>query len=111
LTKHAWAYAALFLATFAVYSQVREFDLVDYDDPDYAGNPHIRNGLTRDGLVWALTSGEASNWFPATRPSHLMDGELFGNHAGWHHLTNVLVHSFAALLLFAFLHRFTGALR
>jgi hypothetical protein len=29
--------------------------------------------------------------------------------AGWRHLTNVLFHTLATLLLFAFLHRATGA--
>ncbi len=59
--------------------------------------------------MWALTSGEASNWFPVTRLSHLVDGQLFGADSGWHHLTSVLVHSAATLLLFAFLQRATRA--
>ena len=44
-------YLALFLATFAVYAQVRHFDFVNYDDPDYTtGNLHVRQGLTAQGL-------------------------------------------------------------
>ncbi len=58
-------YLALFLATFAVYAQVRSFDFVNYDDPDYTtGNTHVRQGLTARGLEWALTSRDAANWFP-----------------------------------------------
>ena len=102
---------ALFLATFAVYASVAHFDFVNFDDPDYVtNNPHVRNGITPDGLEWALTSGEVANWFPLTRISHILDCEIFGLRAGWHHLTNVLIHALAALLLFAFLHRATHAL-
>src|SRR5579862_76717 len=105
----SWIYLALFLSTFVVYFQVHEFAFFDYDDPDYSGNPHALGGITKDGLVWALTSGEASNWFPVTRLSHLLDNELFGTQSGLHHLSNVMIHSLATLLLFAFLHRATGA--
>ena len=34
---------------------------------------------------------------------------MFGADSGWHHLTNVWIHSLATLLLFAFLERATGA--
>lgn len=105
-----WICLALFAATFAVYAQVRHFDFVNFDDPDYAANnPHVRHGITPEGLKWAFTSGEASNWFPLTRLSHMLDGQLFGLRSGRHHLTNVLLHALAALLLFAFLHRSTRA--
>ena len=103
-------YLLLFLATFAVYSQVRHFDFVNFDDPEYVtDNNHVRTGLTWDGVAWALTSTGAENWFPLTRISHLVDYQLFGMRSGWHHLTNLLLHAFATLLLFAALKRMTGA--
>jgi len=105
-----WIYPVLFLATFVVYGQVRRFDFVDFDDQDYiTGNPHVRNGVTPEGIRWAFTSGESANWFPATRLSHMLDCQLFGLRSGRHHLVNVLFHAVAALLLFAFLRRATGA--
>jgi len=101
---------ALFLATFAVYAQVRHFDFVNFDDPDYVtGNLHVRNGITPNGIVWALTSGDAANWFPVTRLSHMLDCQLFGLRSGAHHLTSVLLHALAVVLLFAFLNRATRA--
>jgi tetratricopeptide (TPR) repeat protein len=101
----------LFLATFAVYSQVRHFDFVNFDDPEYvSGNNHVRAGLTAGGLVWAFTSFDAANWFPLTWLSHMAAYQLFGLSAGWHHLINVLIHALGSLLLFAALHRMTGAL-
>ena len=103
-------YAVLFLTTLAVYAPVAHFDFVNFDDPEYVtDNVHVRNGLTSDGIVWAFTSGEAANWFPVTRLSHLLDGELFGVRSGPDHLTNVVIHALSTLLLFAFLFRATGA--
>jgi len=103
-------YLFLILATLAVYSQTLHFDFVNFDDPDYVtNNSHVRQGITANGIEWALTSGEAANWFPVTRLSHMLDVQLFGLSAGLHHLSNVLFHIFATLLLFAFLNRATGA--
>ncbi|HEY4046404.1 MAG TPA: tetratricopeptide repeat protein [Acidobacteriaceae bacterium] len=102
-------YLALLLATFAVYAQVRHFDFVNYDDPDYtAGNLHVRQGLTAEGLRWALTSRDAANWFPVTWVSHMLDCQFFGLESAWHHLHNVLLHAQAAILLCIFLERATG---
>ncbi len=39
----------------------------------------------------------------------MLDVEIFGLDAGWHHLVNVLLHAIATLLLFAFLYRATSA--
>ena len=103
-------YLALFVATLIVYAQSAQFDFVNYDDPDYVtNNPHVRAGLTADGVRWAFTSTEAANWFPVTRLTHLLDVQLFGVAAGGPHLVNVLLHAAAAALLFAFLCAATGA--
>ncbi|MFZ2021706.1 MAG: tetratricopeptide repeat protein [Terracidiphilus sp.] len=102
-------YLTLFLATFAVYAQVRHFDFVNYDDPDYTtGNLHVRQGLTTQGLEWALTSRDAANWFPLTWVSHMLDAQFFGLDSGWDHLHNVLLHALGAIFLCVFLQRATG---
>ncbi len=103
-------YLVLFLATIAVYGQTGHFSFVNFDDPDYVlGNPHVRTGITPANVTWAFTSGDAANWFPITRLSHILDCQLFGLQSGLHHLTNVLLHAIATLLLFAFLNRATRA--
>ncbi|MBV8828360.1 MAG: glycosyltransferase family 39 protein, partial [Acidobacteriaceae bacterium] len=105
-----WIYAALFVCTVALYAQVRNFDFINYDDPEYVtGNPHVRQGLTADGIRWAFTSTQAANWFPVTRLSHMLDVEFFRLDSGIHHVVNVVIHAAAALLLFAFLERATRA--
>jgi len=91
-----------------LYAPVRRFEFVNFDDPEYVTrNIHVRGGVTLPGLGWALTSGEAANWFPVTRLSHMLDSQLFGLRSGWHHLDSVGWHALAAMLLFAFLRRAT----
>ncbi len=105
-----WIGLLLLAATVAVYSQVRHYDFVNYDDPQYVvKNAHVQAGLTAGGLLWALTSFEAANWFPLTWLSHMADYQFFGPDSGWHHLTNVWLHAFNALLLFLALKRMTKA--
>ena len=100
----------LFLTTLLVYAPVYRFGFVNFDDPDYVtNNTHVRNGLTMNGAVWAVTSTEAANWFPATRLSHLLDVEIFGLGPGGHHFTNVFLHALATVFLFAFLQAATSA--
>jgi Tfp pilus assembly protein PilF len=107
-----WGVAlVLFLATLAVYSQVRHFEFLNFDDPEYVTeNNHVRAGLSWNGVAWAFTSYDAANWFPLTWLSHMADCQFFGLSSGWHHATNVLIHALASLLLFAALKRMTGAL-
>lgn len=102
-------YLALLLVTFAVYVQVRHFDFVSLDDRVYTtDNVHVQQGLTAEGLAWALTARDDANWFPLTWVSHMLDYQLFGAKSGWHHMHNILLHALAAVLLCIFLQRATG---
>jgi len=49
------------------------------------------------------------NWHPLTTISHMLDCQLYGLKPGWHHFTNVLLHSLAAVLLFLALQQMTDA--
>lgn len=105
-----YLYLLLAAVTLAVYSQVVHFDFLNYDDPEYVtANFHVRSGFTWDGLAWAFTSFHAANWSPLTWLSHMADCQWFGMRSGWHHAGNVLLHTAAALLLFAALKRLTAA--
>jgi tetratricopeptide (TPR) repeat protein len=99
----------LAVATLSIYSQVRHFEITNYDDPDYVTeNSHVRAGITAEGVKWAFTSSYAANWIPLTWLSHMADVELWGLDGGGHHLGNVVLHVMSTLLLFAFLLRATG---
>jgi tetratricopeptide (TPR) repeat protein len=101
----------LVLATTAVYWQAREFEFVHLDDTDYVtNNPHVRNGLTRDGLVWAFTTTHSFNWHPLTWLSLMLDCHLSEEKADACHTTNLLLHIANTLLLFLVLRQMTGVL-
>jgi protein O-mannosyl-transferase len=107
-----WLALLLFAGTLALYSPVRSYDFVNYDDPDYVtANPHVPKGITADGLAWAFgrLHGDKTYWHPLTWTSHMLDCQLFGLRAGWHHMINVLFHALNAALLFGVLRQMTGA--
>lgn len=101
----------LTLLTLAVYSQVYRHGFIDFDDTVYVlQNRHVNQGLTWSGIVWAFTTGYATNWHPLTWLSHMLDCRLFGLAAGPQHLVSVLFHIVGTLLLFLVLRDLTGAL-
>ena len=101
----------LLMAVIAVYGQTARHDFVNFDDDDYVyDNPHVRAGLTSEGIAWAVNAYDAFNWHPLTWLSHELDCQLYGLKPAGHHLTNVLLHAAAAILLFLALRRMTAAL-
>ncbi len=97
--------------TLALYWPVGGHEFINFDDHEYIiDNPHVRGGLTWPGVVWALGANYASNWHPLTWISHMLDCQLFGLHAGGHHLANLLLHVVNSLLLFWWLRMATGAI-
>ncbi|MCG6893664.1 MAG: tetratricopeptide repeat protein [Desulfobacteraceae bacterium] len=94
----------------AVYAPVRHHGFSLFDDPDYVTeNPRVRSGLSIENLRWAMTAFVAGNWHPVTMVSHMMDVELFGLQAGYHHGIHVLLHLLNCLILYAVLTRMTGS--
>ena len=70
-----WALiAALLVAVLIVYAPALTLGFVNFDDPQYVlDNPHVRSGLTWNGIAWALTATHAGNWHPVTWLSHMTD--------------------------------------
>src|SRR5450432_424884 len=101
----------IFLGAIAwvVFGQTLGHDFVNYDDNKYVyENPEVTKGLTWQGTSWAFTHSYTANWHPLTWMSHMLDYQLYGLHASGHHLTNVLLHVLAAILLFLTLRNMTG---
>ncbi len=93
-----------------VYGQTINHEFVHHDDGAYVfRNPHVQEGLAAESIRWAFTSAHAANWHPITWLSHMLDVQLFGLDAGWHHMSSVGIHALAALLLLWVLYRMTGA--
>jgi tetratricopeptide (TPR) repeat protein len=100
----------LVILVFIVFGQTIHFDFVNYDDDLYVyENQIVLKGLTLEGVAWAVAYGEIGHWHPLTWVSHMLDCQLFGRWAGGHHLTSVVLHAMAAVLLFLLFFQMTGA--
>jgi tetratricopeptide (TPR) repeat protein len=101
----------LVVITFCLYIPAARYGFVNYDDEHYVyENPWVNQGLSIDSAKWAFSAMYASNWHPLTWISHMADCSLWGLNAGGHHLTNIMLHSLNAALLFFLLHRLTQRL-
>lgn len=98
-------------ATFAAYEPTLHNNFLNYDDDVYiTENPHVTCGITPDSTIWAFTQPHAYMWHPLTTLSHMLDYQLFGLKASWHHLVSMLIHIINVLLVFWILTNLTGAL-
>src|SRR5215469_16687357 len=104
-------YLSLAILSLAVFSQTIRYNFVNFDDDLYVYNSRaIKAGLTIEGIAAAFTRPHARNWHPLTTISHMVDCQLYGLKAGGHHATNMLLHTFAVLLLFRVLQQMTGSI-
>lgn len=102
--------AGLVVLTSLALGSLLRAEFVCFDDGEYVfQNPYVLQGLTRESISWALTTGEQCNWHPLTWWSHMLDVQCFGGWAGGHHLVNLLFHVANTVLLFVLLNRTTGA--
>jgi tetratricopeptide (TPR) repeat protein len=96
--------------TAGVYRRVVGYDFVNFDDPMYVSeNKRVNEGFSWEGIKWAFTPGKVAYWHPVTWLSHMLDCEVFGLRAGFHHLSNLIIHMVNSLLLFFVFKRMTGA--
>lgn len=125
----------LFLMVLLVFGQACQFEFILCDDEPYVyDNQHVVDGLGPSAwkswednpILWSLTTNNAGNWHPLTWMSHIVDGAIYGVHgtgpqnadgsaerwrgpeAGGHHMTNVLLHAAAAIVLFLAMRQLTG---
>jgi tetratricopeptide (TPR) repeat protein len=103
---------ALVAVTLVVFAPTFTSDFVNFDDPEYVtANPGVQAGLSWSGIRWAMTTDHAGFWHPLTWLSLQADASLYGpKSAGGFHLTNVLLHAAAAVLLLLAMRRLTGTL-
>ena len=104
-------YLFLALISLAVFSQTVRYNFVNFDDDLYVYDARaIQAGLTVENIAAAFTKPHARNWHPLTTMSHMLDCQLYGLNAGGHHVTNMLLHTFAVLLLFRVLQQMTSSI-
>lgn len=94
-----------------VFGPLCFYDFVFFDDHVYViEKPQITSGLTLSSLRWAFTTTDAGFWHPLTWISLMIDHQFWGLHPGGYHLTNLLLHLSATLLLFSGLKQMTNSL-
>ncbi len=99
----------LIALTLAVFGQAVRFEFLAYDDSRYVQeNPAVMSGLTWKTVAWAFTHPHFGFYMPLTTLSHAADVQCFGEWAGGHHLSSVLLHALAAALLYLALASMTG---
>lgn len=90
------------------FGQTLHHEFMNYDDGPYVySNPRIASGLSLANLLWAFTHVHSANWHPLTTISHMLDCQLYDLQPWGHHLTNILLHAAAVILLFFALRELT----
>ena len=109
-TARGLSLLALAAATVAAFAGVVRNRFILLDDPLYVlENPHVRAGLTLDGVAWFMGHPHGENWHPLTSISHMLDVQLFGLAPAGHHAVSLALHALNAVLLAIVLARLTGA--
>ncbi len=99
----------LVMLVFIVYGQTLHFGFVNYDDDTNVYQAaEVTAGISAHGLAWAFTHAQVNRWAPIATISRQIDCQFHGLRAGGHHLTNVLLHAAASVLLFLVLQELTG---
>jgi protein O-mannosyl-transferase len=101
--------AGLIAIIWFVFGQTTKFPFINFDDPEYVYEvPEINAGFTLHGIKWAFTHWPATNWFPLKNISHMLEFQFYGFNPGAFHLTNVVLHTATAVLLFLVLRQMTN---
>lgn len=103
----------LFLAVMilTVYWPVQNYEFSHYDDTLYITKNYLaQQVISGKNIAAAFADVNTGHWHPLTMISHMLDWQLFGDRAGGHHWTSVIIHIFNTILLFLFLHMATGAI-
>jgi tetratricopeptide (TPR) repeat protein len=101
----------LIILTLGVYWPVQDYEFVNFDDNLYVADNYLtQSGLTYQGIIKTFTDVHTGHWHPLTILSHMLDWQLFGDNAGGHHWTSVIIHILNTILLFIFFRYVTGAI-
>ena len=95
----------------SAYWPVQKYDFINYDDTVYVtDNYQIQKGISFESVINIFSHFHTGHWHPLTMMSHMLDWQLFGDKAGGHHWTNVIIHILNTILLFLLLNKLTGAM-
>ncbi|MEK7250170.1 MAG: tetratricopeptide repeat protein [Bacteroidota bacterium] len=86
--------------TFVVFSPTLGYDFVNWDDNIYVYQNSRLHPVTFENILWLFTHPYFRSWTPLSLFSHAIDVTLWQFNPFGHHLTNVILHSMNAALVF-----------
>lgn len=104
---HLWAAAGLVALVAVLYWPAIGFGFVNWDDPWYVVNNPLIRSWHPSNLYGIATQIVTRNYAPATIFSFLLDHTLWGLWPGGYHLSNIVLHSLNAILVYALMRQFT----
>lgn len=99
--------AGLAILTVWLYAPTRNFGFVNWDDPWYILKNPLIQSWSLQNLKSIATESIVRNYAPLTIFSFLVEYTIWGDWAGGYHLTNVLLHTTNAVLVFFLLRQVT----
>jgi tetratricopeptide (TPR) repeat protein len=107
--RAAWAVPlGIALVTVVVFLPVLSAGFVDWDDPiNFLENPDYR-GVGWRQLRWMLTANVMGHWIPVTWLTLGADYAVWGMNPFGYHLTNLLLHAAAAVVVYFVSRRLLG---
>ena len=95
-----WAVASLVGLVLFLYWPVLGYEFVNWDDPWYVINNPLIRSWHPSNLFQIATQVAIKNYAPVTMFSYLVDHTLWGLRPGGYHLTNLLLHTVNAVLVY-----------
>jgi Tfp pilus assembly protein PilF len=87
---------------FLVFGPTVNNEFLKYDDDVYVYENANIHALNAEHIAWMFARPYYRSYTPLTLLSHAVDYRLWGNTPWGHHLSNVVLHSLNALLVFLF---------
>ncbi len=106
-----WVAMSVGLLALVVFLPTVRYDFVNWDDPWYVINNELIDGWSLQNLHGIATESVARNYAPLTIFSFLIDRSFWGLNPTGFHLTNVLLHTINAVLVFYLVRQLTGRWR
>lgn len=107
--KPAWIAAiAVSILTFMIYLPALQNGFVDWDDNVYILDNSNIQSISLKVLKWIFSPEANPTWHPLTLLSFVVDYSIWGLNPFGYHLTNVILHTLNAFLVFILTLRLVG---
>ncbi len=102
-----WQSSVLVLLGLAVFWPSVHYDFVNWDDPAYLEHNDLIKGWSWQNLKGIATEVVTRNYAPLTIFSFLVEHTIWGLNPAGYHVTNIVLHTINAVLVFLLVRRLT----